>query len=65
MFDDGDGGLFELGHQLESGIGIVEIVIGQLLALNLCRRGDAGPGRGSGIERCLLMRVLAITQGLL
>ena len=43
MLDDGDGGLGELGRQLVGGVGVVEIVVGELLALDLPRRGDARP----------------------
>ena len=31
----------EFGHQPESGVGVVDVVIGQFLALMLDRRGDA------------------------
>ena len=49
---------------LIGGIGIVDVVVGQLLALQLPRGGDAGPLVGRTIERGRLVRVLAITQGL-
>ena len=45
MLDDGDGGArfgIELGDQLIGRVGVVEIVVGELLALELRRGGDAG-----------------------
>ena len=41
VLDDRDRGLGELADQLEGGIGVGEVVVGQLLALDLPRRGDA------------------------
>ena len=67
MFDDdaGRGALrIKFADALIGGIGIVDVVVGQLLALQLPRGGDAGPLVGRTIERGRLVRVLAITQGL-
>ena len=65
MLDDGDRRLGEFGDQLEGGVGVVEIVVAELLALELLapwrRRGRVSPPT---IERGLLMRVLAIAQPL-
>ena len=47
VLDDGDGGPLELGHQLESGVRVVQVVVAQLLALKLGRGRDAGPGIGA------------------
>ena len=58
-------GSVELGDQLEGGIGVVEVVVAELLALQLARRGDARPRLAADVERRLLMRVLAIAQELL
>src|SRR5690606_2677270 len=44
MLDDGDGGRFggvEFADQFEGGIGIVDIVVGERLALHLVGGGDA------------------------
>ena len=46
------------------GVGVVDVVVGQLLALQLPRGGDAGPLVGRAIERRVLVRVLAIAQRL-
>ena len=54
----------ELGDAFISGIGIVDVVVGELLALQLPRGGDAGAHVGYAIERRPLMRVLAVTQPL-
>ena len=44
VLDDGDGGLGELGDQRQRGVGVVEVVEGELLALELGGGGQA-PGR--------------------
>ena len=64
VLDDGNrrGIAPELGHQLECGLGIVEIVVGQLLALVLHGRRDAQARTAAGIERRPLMRILAVAQ---
>ena len=53
MLDDGDRGRargIELADQLEGGVGIVDVVVGQLLALKLASGGDAGPHVAGDIE---------------
>jgi hypothetical protein len=67
VLDDGDGGTLgriELGDQLEGGVGVVEIVVGKLLALHLARRGDAEALLARAIEGRPLLRVLAVAQRL-
>ena len=55
---------WKLRHQLEGGVGVVQIVVAELLALELARGGDAGTRIAGGIERGLLVRVLAVAQRL-
>jgi len=55
---------FELGDAFISRVGIVDVVIGQFLALQLPRGGDAGAPVGRTIECGSLMRVLAIAERL-
>jgi hypothetical protein len=43
VLDDDDGGRLELRHRLEGGVGVVQVVVGQLLALRLL--AVAMPGR--------------------
>ena len=64
--DDAGGGArgIELGNAFIGGIGIVDVVVGQFLALQLPRAGNARPLVGRRIERRGLMRVLAVAQGL-
>ena len=62
MFDDGDGWVGEFGGKLERGIGVVQIVVGQRLALKLCCRGDARPCFAACVYGGPLMRVLAIAE---
>ncbi len=64
MLDDGDRRLLELGDQLEGGVGVVQIVEAELLALDLLGAGDAGARRAADIEGGLLVRVLAVAQQL-
>src|SRR5436309_827047 len=68
MLDDRDRRPVELGDQLVGGVGVVEIVVAERLALQLAGGGDAGPrrraGRPADIEGGLLVRVLAIAQRL-
>ncbi len=52
----------ELGDAFIGRVGIVDIVVGQLLALHLTRGGDAEAHVGCPIERRRLMRVLAVAQ---
>ena len=47
MLDDGDGGgpcRIELGDEFVGGVGVVDVVVGELLALDLAGGGDAGTG---------------------
>ena len=64
MLDHDDGGLLELGHAFVGRVGVVDVVVGELLALDHARGGDARPLAAVGIERRLLVRVLAVAQGL-
>ncbi len=67
MLDDGDGGTFlgiELGDELVGRVGVVEIVIGQRLALDLHGRADAEMAFARAVESRPLMRVLAVAQHL-
>ncbi len=63
VLDDDDGGFGELGDALEGGVGVVEVVVGQFLALHLPGGGDPGP-RAGGVEGGVLVRVLAVAQRL-
>ena len=65
MLDDGDGRRLrriELGAQFVSRVCVVEIVVGERLALHLLGGGDAEALLGRLIERRPLMRVLAVAQ---
>ncbi len=65
MLDDGDGGRagrVELGHQLEGGVRVVDIVVGEFLALHLPGGGDARAVGAVEIEGRALVRILAIAQ---
>src|SRR5215208_7854518 len=67
MFNDGAGGRalrVELGDAFISGVGIIDIVIGELLTLHLARGGDADAMLRRAVKSCRLVRVLAITQRL-
>ena len=64
MLDHDDGGLAELGDALVGRLGVVDVVVAELLALHLARGGDARPLAAVGIERRLLVRVLAVAQHL-
>ena len=58
-------GSLELGHQLESGVRVVQVVVAQLLALKLGRGRDAGPGIGAAdIEGSRLMGIFAVAERL-
>ncbi len=61
---DGDRRLGKLGHQFESGVGVVQIVVAQFFALKLRGGGDAGARIPGGVERRRLVRVLAVAQRL-
>src|SRR5262249_60887722 len=52
----------ELGDAFVGRVGVVDIVVGELLALHLARGGDAWPQTARGIERRRLMRVVAVAQ---
>ena len=54
----------ELGDQLVSRVGIVEIVVGEFLALQLRRGGYAEALLSGAVEGRRLMRVLAIAKRL-
>ena len=65
MLDDDDRrrSVAKFGDKLERRIGVGEVVIAELLALNLLSlRDPTGMGPRRDIERGLLMRVFAITQ---
>ena len=67
VLDDRDGRAalrVELGDELVSRVGIVEIVVGEFLALQLRRGRDAEAPLGRAVERRRLMRVLAIAKRL-
>ncbi len=52
----------EFRDQLIGGVGVVDVVVGELLALDLARRRDAGARLRPDVEGGALMRVLAIAQ---
>ena len=67
MLDDGAGRgarRIELGDAFVSRVGIVDVVVGELLALHLARGGDAEALIRRAIERRRLVRVLAVAQRL-
>ena len=66
MFDDGAGGLVahEFRHQFEGGVGVVDVVVGEFLALPLARGRHAFAAGAIGVEGRRLVRVFAIAQGL-
>ena len=66
MFDDNAGGLVAEGFDaFQRGIGIGNIVVGQFLALQLLGGGNRAAGRCFfPVKRRVLMRVFAITHGL-
>ena len=63
VFDDDTGGLLaKLAHTFQCSISIVDIVIGERLALELLRSSDtAGFDTGLNIKCCRLMRVFTVT----
>ena len=67
MLDDDAGGAVvggKLGHQFKRRVGVVDVVVGQFLALPLAGGGHPRTRRAVGVERRPLMRVFAITQTL-
>jgi hypothetical protein len=65
VLDDGNRGAslrIEFGDQLVGRVGVVEIVVGQLLALDLRGGRDAEALLGRAVERSPLMGVLAVAQ---
>ncbi len=54
----------ELGDAFIGRVGVVDVVVGQFLALHLPRGGNAEALAGRAIERRALVRVLAIAQRL-
>ena len=65
MLDDGDGRRLrriELGDQFVRRVGVVEIVVGERLALYLLGSGDTEALLRRLIERRPLVRVLAVAQ---
>ena len=67
VLDDGAGRAarrIELGDAFVSGVGVVDVVVGELLALRLARGGDAEAHHRRAIERRRLVRVLAVAQRL-
>ena len=66
MLDDGDGRRpgVEFANELERRVRVVDVVVGEFLALQLIGRRDAGLAAVRNIERRRLMRVLAVAQRL-
>ena len=62
MLYDRHGRAVEFGSEFERGIGIVQVVVAQLLALDLGRGRHTGPAVARGIERSVLMGVFAVTH---
>ena len=64
VLDNGDARGIKLCHQLKGGIGIVDVVIAQRLALYLgcAQHPRALIAAAHGIERGVLMAVLTITE---
>ena len=65
VLDDGRRGAFsgiEFGDQLVGRVGVVDVVKGQLLALDLARGRNAGAGLGGQVQRRALMRILAVAK---
>src|SRR5690606_20720381 len=54
----------KLAHQLKGGVGVVDIVVGERLALHLVCRGNAGTVLAGLVEGSPLMRVFAIAHHL-
>jgi hypothetical protein len=58
MFDDGDGRIAESIREANGRVEIEEIVVRKFLPMDLLERLLSS----LGIERCLLLRVLAVTK---
>ena len=55
----------EFAHQFKRGVGIVQIIVGQFLALNLLVVGKRSTGcKSRKIKCCLLMRIFAVAERL-
>ncbi len=52
----------ELGDKLVGGVGVVDVVVGERLALHLPGSGDTGAAVAGKVERCRLVRVLAVAE---
>ena len=52
----------ELSDGFISRVGVVDVVVGQFLALQLACGGDTGTALGRFVERGLLVRILAVAQ---
>ena len=68
MFDDRDGWAIrrvKLGNQFKRGIGVVDVVVGQFLALMLGRRRNALTAGAIGIKRSRLVGIFTVTHRLL
>ena len=63
VLDDDDGGLVELADQLPAGVEIDDVVVAKLFALELLGGGDA-LAAAVGVERGLLVRILAVAERL-
>ena len=64
MFDDDAGGGRELGDQFIRRVGVGDVVVAELLALQLAGVGDARASLSGAVEGAGLVRVLAVAQGL-
>ena len=66
MLDDGHSGCarrIEFGDEFEGGVGVVDVVVRELLALHLPRGGDAETLFAGDIEARRLVRVFAVAHG--
>ena len=65
MLDDGASGgarRIEFGDAFVGRVGVVDVVVGELLALRLARTGDAEPRLRRAIEGRPLMRIFTVAQ---
>src|SRR4029077_8305797 len=65
VLDDGAGRALrrvELGDAFIGRVGVVDVVVGELLALHLAGAGDAGAVDRGAVEGGALVRVLAVAQ---